>query len=197
MRRTRDVVCRSGLPIAFALVLLANGCAGQPSEEHSSVQDPTQGGTLRMVQEAPRSLDPLASDSVYESIPLNQIFDTLVTFDPSLNIVPSLAGTWTIAKDGRSYTFHLRDDVRFHDGSPFDASDVVFSVKRLLVEGQGSLAFPYMMVVEGAQADEAPFTGGAVALVLERDPTLLCPGEDCGVDEVKLAFVLEARDAQD
>jgi ABC-type transport system substrate-binding protein len=127
------------------------GCSDAPAEQRAAAAEPRQGGVLRMLQEAPRSLDPLSSDSVYESIPLNQIFDTLVTFDASLNVVPSLAETWTITADGKVYTFDLRRDVRFHDGTELRSDDVVYSVRRLLRRGTGSLAFPYTTVIEGAE----------------------------------------------
>jgi len=141
----------------FGLVVVAavvSGCAGPPSPERSAESLPHRGGTLRLAQEAPRSLDPLASDSVYESLPLHQIFDTLVTFDASLNLVPALAKTWTISKDGTNYTFRLRENVRFHDGAPFRAEDVVFTFERLLrpEDRAPSLAYSYVMVVAGAEA---------------------------------------------
>jgi peptide/nickel transport system substrate-binding protein/oligopeptide transport system substrate-binding protein len=107
---------------------------------------------LRLVQEVPRSLDPATVDSVYESLPVNQIFDGLVAFDPSLHVVPGLASTWTISRDARTYTFHLRRGVRFHDGSELTADDVVFTFERVLSPGRErrGLAFSYLSPVEGA-----------------------------------------------
>jgi ABC-type transport system substrate-binding protein len=133
-----------------AWLAVAAACSGPQSTGQRLADQPERGGVLRMLQEAPRSLDPLASDSVYESIPLNQIYDTLVTFDTSLNLVPSLAETWTISDEGRTYIFRLRESVRFHNGAELRAGDVVYTVHRLLTHGSGSLAFPYMMVIEGA-----------------------------------------------
>jgi len=62
---------------------------------------------------------------------LLQIFDTLVKFrDDSTEIVPSLATEWKTSEDGLTWTFKLRRDVRFHDGTPFNADAVVFSFER-------------------------------------------------------------------
>jgi peptide/nickel transport system substrate-binding protein len=66
------------------------------------------------------------------------IYDQLVrpTTD-GLNLEPSLAKSWEISPDGKTYTFHLRRDVTFHDGSPMTAADVKFSLERA-VFGKGS-----------------------------------------------------------
>ena len=111
------------------------------------------GGTLRLQQIVPPSLDPYLSDSVHSALPINQIFDTLVARDPSLNLRPSLAQSWTIDRAGRVFRFQLRRDVQFQDGSPFTADDVVFTLRRLLLprEGRHSFAFPYLLDIEGAR----------------------------------------------
>jgi ABC-type transport system substrate-binding protein len=107
---------------------------------------------LRFVQQAPRSLDPLGADSVYESFPVNQIFDTLVSLDASLNLMPALAESWTISSDSKSYTFVIRKGVQFHDGRPLTAEDVEFTILRHLHPDSGgrSLAFTYLLAIEGA-----------------------------------------------
>lgn len=122
---------------------------------------PVPGGELRLVQEVPASLDPLRSDSVYEALPLNQIFDGLVGIDPGLNVVPGLAATWKIGRDGRDYEFHVREGVRFHDGEPLDADDVVFTLRRVLRSdaSRRSAAQSYLMPIEGA----ADFAAGRSA----------------------------------
>jgi ABC-type transport system substrate-binding protein len=107
---------------------------------------------LRLLYEAPSSLDPEKAGSVYESLPINQIFNGLVALDATMNVVPSLASTWTITRDGLTYEFHLRPGVRFHDGSPLTAEDVVFTIRRLLAPGrpQRNVAASYLDAVEGA-----------------------------------------------
>jgi len=113
---------------------------------------PRRGGVFRLLVEAPHALDPASVDSVYDALPVGQIFDGLVALDPGLNIVPALADTWTISRDGRDYMFHLREGVRFHDGTLLTADDVVFSIKRLLdpKREKQSIGVSYLQVVEGA-----------------------------------------------
>jgi peptide/nickel transport system substrate-binding protein len=56
-----------------------------------------------------------------------QIYTGLVTFDKNLQVIPDLAESWTFSQDCRRLTFRLRDNVRWHDGKPFTADDVVFT----------------------------------------------------------------------
>jgi peptide/nickel transport system substrate-binding protein len=56
------------------------------------------------------------------------IFDTLVWLTPDMQVTPSLATKWEISADKKTYTFTLRDDVTFHDGTPFDADAVAANI---------------------------------------------------------------------
>lgn len=156
--------------VTTALLAVAVARCGAPPEARPIAPgDPHSGGTLRLIQEAPAGLDPVHSESVYESLPINQIFDTLVATDASLNVVPSLADSWKISRDGLSYEFHLRKNVRFHDGHPFDAHDVVFTFRRVLADGgTESLAYPWLEPIRGA-ADLASGKSASLDGVVEVD----------------------------
>ncbi len=70
---------------------------------------------------------------------LQLVFETLVGTNPTDGqYVPLLADRWEIAPDGRTYTFYLRQDVTWHDGTPFTAADVVFSMDAQSDEATGS-----------------------------------------------------------
>ena len=72
---------------------------------------------------------------------LNQIFDPLIYMNPDGSEAPEprIAESWEISDDGLDYTFHLRKDVKFHDGTPLTAADVAFSLETYLVsEYQGA-----------------------------------------------------------
>ncbi|MDR7554189.1 MAG: ABC transporter substrate-binding protein [Armatimonadota bacterium] len=76
-------------------------------------------------------LDPSASFSLATGMVVGRnVFDRLVEHDDQLNIRPGLALSWMPARDGRTWTFKLRQGVRFHDGTPFNADVVVFNVTR-------------------------------------------------------------------
>lgn len=113
---------------------------------------PDAGGILRMFGQPPMSLDPPDVNSVYESLPIGQIFDGLVALDADLSVSPRLAEVWTISRDGLVYTFTLRPEVRFHDGTPLVAADVVHTFRRVLDPGRAtrSVVEPFLSAVSGA-----------------------------------------------
>jgi peptide/nickel transport system substrate-binding protein len=85
------------------------------------------------------SLDPAFSRDQAHIWVCNQLYNSLVKLDDSLNITPSIAHSWEISEDGLNYIFHLRDDVFFHNDLSFVdgtrkvvASDFVYSFNRLL-----------------------------------------------------------------
>ena len=80
----------------------------------------------------PRSLDPALSTDVPTGRAVGYVFDGLVRFTPDAQVVPGLATSWDVSTDGMTYTFHLRSGVKFHDGRPFKASNVVHSFERVL-----------------------------------------------------------------
>ncbi|MCI5957951.1 MAG: ABC transporter substrate-binding protein [Clostridiales bacterium] len=76
------------------------------------------------------TLDPLALPSSPEINFCTNIFDSLVKVDKDLNIIPCLATDWTVSDDGLTYTFNLRQGVKFHNGNDFTAEDVKLSIDR-------------------------------------------------------------------
>lgn len=84
-------------------------------------------------QAEPKSLDPHVSTASTDFRIAANLYEGLVRFgDGTLEIVPSLAESWEIADDGLTYTFKLRPDVRFQDGTPLDADAVKFNFERIL-----------------------------------------------------------------
>ena len=82
---------------------------------------------------APSGLDPHLNASAELGIPLSSVYDTLVFRDPDTgDFVPGLAESWKISPDGLTYTFQLRRDVYFHDGTVFDASAVKKNIEYVM-----------------------------------------------------------------
>lgn len=92
---------------------------------------------LREDQAAPGELDPAKANDYAGSILMFNIYDTLVMPDPQHVVQPHLAASWTASPDGKTFTFHLRHGVKFHDGSELTAADVVFSYQRTKAINQG------------------------------------------------------------
>ena len=97
---------------------------------------PKQGGTLVFG----RGGDSVGLDPAYETdgnsfMVCDNVFEALVAYaDESTSLEPGLAESWDISADGKTYTFHLRKGVKFHDGTPFNANAVVFSIGRMMKE---------------------------------------------------------------
>jgi peptide/nickel transport system substrate-binding protein/oligopeptide transport system substrate-binding protein len=77
-------------------------------------------------------LDPARAADVYGITAIQQIFDGLVQFDENLNVMPAIAESWRVSRDGLTYRFYLKDDVRFHNGREVEAGDFVYSFTRIL-----------------------------------------------------------------
>lgn len=110
---------------AALLLLFASACTPPP---------PTPADTLIIGQQAePKSLDPHAATALNDFRIAANLYDGLVRFrDGTLEIEPALAEEWKISGDGKTYTFRLREGVRFHDGTPLDAEAVRFNFERML-----------------------------------------------------------------
>jgi peptide/nickel transport system substrate-binding protein len=89
---------------------------------------------IGMVLEPPH-LDPTAgAAAAIKEIGYQNIFEGLTRMNDSGEVLPGLARSWDISEDGTVYTFHLAEGVTFHDGTPFSAEDVKFSLDRARAE---------------------------------------------------------------
>src|ERR1700722_588335 len=79
-------------------------------------------------------------------------FSRLTAQDPKLQVQPDLATSWEATEDLKTWTFHLRPGVKFHNGKPFDASDVVFTFKRILDKDVGSVLRVNFSIVDSIEA---------------------------------------------
>ncbi len=102
--------------------------------------NPKSGGTLRYgVLSAPVHFDVHQSGTVANMAAQGPMYDNLIRRDPrdGQTIIPDLAVKWDIARDGRTYTFHLRKGVKFHDGADFTAEDVRATFQRIMAPPKG------------------------------------------------------------
>jgi peptide/nickel transport system substrate-binding protein len=98
------------------------------------------GGTLRYgVLSAPAHFDVHQSGTVSNMAAQGPMYDNLIRRDPrdGQTIIPDLAHKWDISRDGRTYTFHLRKGVKFHDGADFTAEDVKATFQRIMAPPKG------------------------------------------------------------
>jgi len=112
----------------FALALAACGGAA-PSAPAASTSQGTSSITISLNADPP-SLDPAFSSALVDRQVHNSIYDKLVDLDTNAKIVPMLATEWKASDDGLTYTFTLREGVKFHDGTDFNAEAVKFNLER-------------------------------------------------------------------
>ena len=87
--------------------------------------------TMRAVMQGDlRSFDPIWTTANISAYYGAMVYDTLFAVDEQFKSQPQMVGKYEISPDRLTYTFTLRDGLKFHDGSPFSAEDVVFSIER-------------------------------------------------------------------
>ncbi len=107
---------------------------------------PASGSLVYGLTLAPSGIDPHLNASSELGIPLASVYDTLVFLDPDTgDFVPGLAEDWTISPDGTTYSFHLRRDVTFHDGTRFDAQAVRANIEYTLNPDNHSQKAAFML----------------------------------------------------
>lgn len=96
---------------------------------------PRRGGTLQMMlTPEPPVLQIGVNQQGPTLVAAPKMFQGLLTFSKTLEAIPQLAKSWTISPDGKEYVFKLQEGVKFHDGHPFTADDVVFSITKFHTE---------------------------------------------------------------
>ena len=118
-------------------------------------EDPVPGGTLNVgVAAELKVLDPhITTLAAYATTLRYTIFETLVEADDEGNYIPALADSWEFAEDGMSLTLNLVQGATFHNGKPFTAEDVAFTVARIK---NPDLASQFAPQVENVTAVETP-----------------------------------------
>jgi peptide/nickel transport system substrate-binding protein len=142
MNRLRIGVLAAAAAVVFAACgtaatpspsAVATGASPGPSVEPTDANVPKEGGTL--VVALPGDItrtDPAMIDDSNSSYVMQQVMEGLVSLAPgsTSEVVPALAESWDVSDDGKTYTFHLREGVKFHDGTDVDADAVVTNYLR-------------------------------------------------------------------
>lgn len=112
--------------ILLALVVMGAGCTDK--EQQEELQTLTISG-----QWSPNTIDPHMSGYISQRL---GYVETLVGVNYEGKITPNLAKSWEVSSDGKNWTFALREDVRFHDGTPFTAGTMKASLERSFVQSE-------------------------------------------------------------
>ena len=138
-KRILSLVLALALAVAtFAGCTNTNGSStsgGSSASESSSQTSETSGGEATVVRmnigSEPDSLDPWQSAASDTEAIMHNVFEGLVLYDETGAIIPGIAESWDISEDGLTYTFHLREDVTFHNGQPLTSADVLYTYNNL------------------------------------------------------------------
>lgn len=168
--------------------------SGKPSAAASakpSAGASAGGSALRYnIGDEPESIDPAQDQDTNQDFVIMQLNATLVYPDKDLNIKPGLAEKWDISSDGLTYTFHLRQGLKWSDGSPLTAKDFEYSFKRLF---DPATASPYTDIVKGIKGSQEFFSSKS------KDPAELQKLRDgVGVkaqDDNTLVITLKEKEA--
>ena len=99
------------------------------TQTNPTKDDYLRGGTLVVsVSNSPASFNPLWKTDDPASVVNQNVYNKLVTLNNAYEICPDLAKSWDISDDGLTYTFHLFENIKWHDGAPFSSEDVKFSI---------------------------------------------------------------------
>lgn len=167
--------------VKAATMLLAAGIAGVPLGLAQA-----KDGTIVMARGVDvNTLDPHASPVDVSSQVIRLIMDTLVTLDKDVNVRPGLAETWEVSPDFLTYRFKIRDGVKCHDGTPFDAAAVKWNFDRMArpeTTGVAALRSLDGTTVEGSTVT-VRFKAADVALLTNFGANrfgMICPSSEKG-----------------
>jgi peptide/nickel transport system substrate-binding protein len=162
---------------------------------YSSAQEPTRGGTLIEVLSADASvINPSVSALVQDLYAGCIVYQGLIRYGKNFAIEPSLATSWEISPDGKTYTFHLRK-ANWHDGQPFTANDVVFSLTQVTAKYGSKFAAASQMLDSVVAKDAStvvitlkkPFGPFLFSLACENNAGILPEHVFAGTDILKTA----------
>jgi peptide/nickel transport system substrate-binding protein len=133
--------------VLLVLAMIAAACGGN-ADSQSGLRD-------RLVFAAAAdatTLDPHNTTDTESDQVIHMIFETLLGFDDEMKIVPRLAERWSVAEDGVTWTFHLREGIRFHDGAPFNADAVRANFERVLDPAAAHKRLPLFNMIDRVEA---------------------------------------------
>jgi len=140
----------TSLRAALVLIVLAVSVAGAAP---GLAQDTRN--TLVMARAVDSTgLDPHTQTAFASLRLIELVYEPLVMLDADLNLVPGLAESWEFSEDGVTLTFHLRQGVKFHDGSDFTAEDVIANITRILDEATGSATRTNLLSIQSMEAPD-------------------------------------------
>ncbi|KAA5808091.1 peptide ABC transporter substrate-binding protein [Thermoanaerobacterium thermosaccharolyticum] len=149
------------LTLVLALSALLAGCSANNNGTQSKSNSDTSKQTAKADEQVinlnlradPPNLNPFTSTDIASFDVLNDVLDGLVRYDKNGEIKPGsgLAKSWDISSDGLTYTFHLKDGIKWSDGNPITAQDFEYSWKKVLDPKTASQYAYQFFYIQGAE----------------------------------------------
>lgn len=141
-----------------------------------------------------KTWDPALDGDLYSANAINMVFTGLLEFDQSLNLKPELAQSYSVGSDGVTYTFKLRPNLQFSDGTPLTSKDVAYSIDRALQPATKSpVAGTYLNLVK----DSDKLLAGKIKTIIGDSITTPDDSTVVIVISKKAAYFLNALTYQD
>jgi len=151
--------------LVLALALALCGCAGERQGESTESQI-----TVGIPQDVEDSLDPHKTVAAGTEEVFFNMFEGLMKADSDGNLNPAVASDYDVSKDMKTYTFILREGVKFHDGSPVTVEDVKYSIERCADTSEGA---PLVAAFSNIESVEATDDKTIVITLKESNPDFL------------------------
>lgn len=139
------------LPVVAALLMVilaaCGGSTGQPANAHTPLPQSKQvlySGAEAGVADL-KTFDPALSTDFFSITAIDDVFTGLVQLNDKLNVQNQLASSYHVSSDGTTYTFTLKPNLKFSDGTPLTSADVVYSINRALDPATASPTGPYYL----------------------------------------------------
>jgi oligopeptide transport system substrate-binding protein len=195
MRPSKKLITRL-LPSCLALLaMLLAACGGTTTTTTTTTPSkaPASQQVLNMPFEAAisdlKTMDPALSTDAPSISGIDLVFTGLVQFDDNLKVQPQLAASYELGSDGLTWTFHLKPNLKFSDGTPLTSADVVYSINRALLPAVKSVVAPVYL---GLIKDSDKLNAGKIQTIV--GDSLLTPDPQTVViiANKKAAYFLDA-----
>jgi len=147
VKETVTVIVRETVPVTVPVPVTVTP---------SPTPTPKRGGTLVIARvEEVSGLDPHKHSTPASLRAIELMYDTLLTFDQNLQVIPHLAETWKWSEDGKALTMTLRPNIKFHNGDALSAEDVKYTFERILDEKTLAAARSFFTDIERIEVTDA------------------------------------------
>ncbi len=184
------------LPTCLALMaMLLVACGGGSTT--TTTTTPSKAPAAQQVLNMPfynqvsdnKTFDPALSTDTNSIAAIDLVFTGLVQLDDNLKIQPQLASTYQMASDGLTWTFHLRPNLKFSDGTPLTSADVVYSINRALLPATKSVVGPtYLALIK----DSDKLNAGKISTIIGDSLLTPDPNTVVIIANKKAAYFLDA-----